>query len=296
MILRIFSELSKKVLGINRRNLCYIYQSNPRKYFPIADDKVLTKKYLTQANIPVPETYCVVSTMGEINYLWDNISQLNEFVIKPAKGRAGGGIIILNKSNDYWVSPSGRIYKELEVKKQMADIIFGVYSFGLWDKVLIEQRVKQHNVFNSIFSQGVADIRIIVYNHIPQMAMTRIPTAKSQGKANLHQGAIGVGVDIKSGCMTYGYNYTGYLTKHSDTGIEFKELPIPFWNEILDISKNTSYAVPLKYIGIDIVIDQKRGPLVMEINVRPGLEIQNVNRQGLREVLAKQQTCQGEKQ
>jgi len=33
---------------------------------------------------------------------------------------------------------------------------------------------------------------------------------------------------------------------------------------------------------MDLVVDATRGPLVLEINVRPGLEIQNVNRIGLR--------------
>lgn len=285
MKLKAINNFYKKVLGINQRNLGYIYPSNQRKHFPLADDKVLTKKLLYQLHIPVPETYCLVSTMGEINSLWDRVCQLEEFALKPAKGKGGGGILVLKKQNERWIDPSGNQNTDKDIRKHMADIIFGVYSFGLWDKVIVEYRVHLHPIFKNIFSEGVADIRIIVYNHIPKIAMARVPTHKSGGKANLHQGAIGVGIDIETGCMKDGYDYKGYFSKHPDTGVEFKGIQIPFWKEILGISRKTSQAVPLKYIGVDIVLDEEKGPLIMEINARPGLEIQNVNRQGLREIL-----------
>jgi len=283
--LKVITDFYEKVLGINQRNRSYIYPSNPRKFFPIADDKALTKKFLSQSNIPVLQTYCLISTMGEINSFWDKICQLNEFAIKPAKGRAGGGILVLKRQNETWIDSSGHLQTEKELKRHMADIIFGVYSFGLWDKVMVEYRVYPHPVFENIFPHGVADIRIIVYNHVPKIAMARIPTYKSQGKANLHQGAIGVSINIEIGCMGEGYDYKGYFSEHPDTGVRFKGIQIPFWKEILEISKKTSQTVPLRYIGVDIVLDKEKGPLVMEINARPGLEIQNVNRQGLGEIL-----------
>lgn len=276
---------STEILGINQRNLGYIYPSNPRKYFPVADDKALTKKKLSQFNIPVAPTYYLISTMGEINSLWDKICQLSEFAIKPSKGRAGGGILVLKRQDKSWISPSGKIYGNREVRKHMADIIFGVYSFGLWDKVMIEYRIYSHQVFLDIFPIGVADIRIIVYNNIPIMSMVRIPTEKSGGKANLHQGAIGVGVDLNIGLMKDGFDGLSYFSKHPDTDVKFKGNRLPFWKEILDMTKKTSYAVPLNYLGVDIVIDREKGPLIMEVNARPGLEIQNVNRSGLREIL-----------
>ena len=49
----------------------------------------------------------------------------------------------------------------------------------------------------------------------------------------------------------------------------------------MDIAYNCARAIPLGYIGIDICIDQALGPLVLEVNGRPGLEIQNVQQEGL---------------
>ena len=48
--MRFFSPGSPgKVLGINRRNLEYIFALNPRERFPLADDKVESKKLLREA-------------------------------------------------------------------------------------------------------------------------------------------------------------------------------------------------------------------------------------------------------
>jgi hypothetical protein len=37
----------------------------------------------------------------------------------------------------------------------------------------------------------------------------------------------------------------------------------------------------LGYIGADVVLDARRGPMVLELNARPGLAIQLANRAGL---------------
>ncbi|MDH5541911.1 MAG: alpha-L-glutamate ligase-like protein [Nitrospinota bacterium] len=282
LTIRSITDFYENVLGINQRNLDFIYPMNPREHFPIANDKIITKEHLALCNIATPETYCILSRMGEINSLWEKIDMLKEFVIKPAKGKQGGGILVLEKSDDGWITPSLREYGISEIRKHIADIIFGVYSFGLWDRALIEYRVHSHQVFLNIFPHGVADIRIILCNNSPIIGMVRIPTVKSNGKANLHQGAIGIGIDMKSGVLTEGYNKDGYYEKHPDSSIALRGIQLPFWDEILKMSVDSSLAVPLKYLGVDIVIDSERGVQVMEINARPGLEIQNVNRKGLR--------------
>jgi len=43
---------------------------------------------------------------------------------------------------------------------------------------------------------GLPDIRVIVYNRIPIVAMLRIPSKYSDGKANLHLGAYAAGIDL----------------------------------------------------------------------------------------------------
>jgi glutathione synthase/RimK-type ligase-like ATP-grasp enzyme len=39
-------------------------------------------------------------------------------------------------------------------------------------------------------------------------------------------------------------------------------------------------------VGVDLVIDVERGPLMLEVNARPGLQIQVINGEGLAPALA----------
>ena len=58
---------------------------------------------------------------------------------------------------------------------------------------------------------------------------------------------------------------------------------IPFWKEILETAINSQRAIPgLGFVGIDIVLDKEKGPMVLEVNARPGLSIQICNRAGLK--------------
>ena len=279
--------IEKVTMGINQRNLELVYPSNSRKDFPLADDKTLTKEILTKHNIPCAETYEIIHTVGSIRDKWHGVHDLENMVIKPAKGSGGGGILLLRKIDDAWHSGGIKI-SEQQVFQHLANIVFGVFSFGSNDKAIIEERIIPHPFFKEIYPQGVSDFRIILYKDEPVMAMLRVPTDQSGGRANLHQKAIGIGIDIENGTLQYGFDSKTYLKAHPDTDFPFFECPIPAWEEILSVSIQTSKAFPLNYLGIDIVLNEQQRPLVMEINARPGIEIQNVNRKGLKEIIRKQ--------
>jgi alpha-L-glutamate ligase-like protein len=113
------------------------------------------------------------------------------------------------------------------------------------------------------------------------MAMLRLPTRRSGGRANLHQGAIGAGVDLVSGITTRAVFCNRLAERHPDTGEPVVGIQVPRWTEVLDIARRVSQAVGLGYLGVDIVIDGRRGPLLLEANARPGLAIQIANGIGL---------------
>jgi len=278
-------EGAKHVLAINQRNLLYVYPHNLRRHFPLADNKLLTKEALIQLNVPVPVTHKVYRHFYELRKLEEDLSQFPEFVIKPAKGRGGSGIAVISgRKGADWVGVSGKVYTLQDLRKHISDIIFGVYSFGLNDEAMIESRVMQHKAMNTISPYGLADIRIIVFRHQPIMAMTRIPTLASDGKANLHQGAVGVGIDLESGRTHHAIHQGIPVNEHPDTGVALIGHSLPFWKKVLEITHLTAKSVPLGYLGIDIVLAPD-GPKVLEINVRPGIEIQNANMEGMREIL-----------
>ena len=211
--------------------------------------------------------------------------QYQSLAIKPANGSGGGGILILNQTdNGDWMKGSEH-HSDEQIHLYLANIIMGVYSLGSNDRVLIEECIVPHSFFHSIYDEGVPDFRVIVYKHEITLGMLRVPTDASDGKANLHQGGLGIGVDLETGRMTQAYNGNSYFDIHPDTQKQIKGVELPYWKEIIELSLKTAEVFPLKYLGVDIVIDQYKGPLIMEVNVRPGLGIQMVNRKGLAPIL-----------
>lgn len=275
-----------EVLSMNRRNLHFIYPRNPRKHFPIADDKLLAKEILVPAGVPMPQTYRIYSYFFELQKLGQELSAYRDFVIKPAQGSGGNGIIVIagRDAEGNWVGVGGKVYTLFDLQKHITDILYGIYSFDLGDRAIIESRVEQHPEMQALSPLGLADVRIILCDEQPVMSMTRVPTKQSNGKANLHQGAVGVAIDIETGITTHGRFLGADADVHPDTGIALAGRQIPHWPEIREVALRAARAVPLKYLGVDIVVSTQ-GPMLLEINVRPGLEIQNVNQRGMLGVL-----------
>jgi len=278
-------ERAANVLTMNKRNLNYIYPSNRRPDFPCADNKLLTKKMFEDCDVTVPSTLVSYSSFYELSTLADDLACHKDFVIKPASGSGGGGILVfINKEAEHWITPSGKRFTLADIKKHITDIIFGVYSFGLSDDAIIEQRITQHPEITRLSPHGLADMRLIVYQHQPVMCMARIPTLASDGKANLHQGAIGLGIDIKSGVSQHAILIDSDISHHPDTNEALINQQIPHWDRVIEMSSIAARKAPLKYLGIDISISDS-GPVLLEINVRPGLQIQNANQKGMRNML-----------
>ncbi|MBI5006766.1 MAG: hypothetical protein HZB95_06530 [Nitrosomonadales bacterium] len=278
-------ERAGKVLSMNKRNLHYIYTRNQRKHFPLADDKLLAKEVLGKAGVSMPRTHRIYSYFYELRTLESDLSAYEDFVIKPAQGSGGNGIIVIvGRQGDDWVGISGKIYTAFDLRKHISDIIFGIYSFDLGDRAIIESRIVQHAEMSELSPLGLADVRVIMCDERPVMSMTRVPTKQSDGKANLHQGALGIAIDIASGVTTDARFLGQPVEKHPDTGIALLGRTLPYWSEVIELAERAAQAVPLKYLGVDISISPD-GPLLLEINVRPGLEIQNVNGRGMLPVL-----------
>ena len=275
------------ILGINRRNLEYIQPNNPRSAFPLVDDKILTKRILVEVNIPVPETLAIIDNLFDIQQVIVKLSGKDAFVVKPARGRAGGGVLLTESvAEGLWRTPSGRKLSSEDLRRHIADILFGVYSFGrMGDSALVERKIVPHDFFRLIYNRGIPDIRVITYQGTPIVSMLRIPTDRSDGKANLHQGAIGVGIDTKTGITSNGVYRGKPISTHPDSGQDLANLQIPHWEAIIAYARKAADTVPLGYLGIDFVLDRSLGPLILELNARPGLQIQVVNQIGMLDIL-----------
>lgn len=271
------------VLGLNQRNADYIFRYNPRKNFSLVDDKRRTKQLAASAGIPVPELYGVVEIVHQIDSLPVLLGGHEDFVIKPAHGSGGDGILVITgKLSDRYRKCNGRLLDESELGFHVSNILSGGYSLGgLPDCALIEYRVEFDPVFESVSFQGVPDIRTLVFKGIPVLAMIRLPTRLSMGRANLHQGAVGVGIELSSGVTYGGVWHEDAVDHHPDTGAAVAGIEIPHWNEILALAARCYDLTQMGYIGVDVVIDKHQGPLMLEINARPGLSIQLAGKLGV---------------
>lgn len=275
------------VIGINERNIRYVNALNPRKLLIRVDDKLLTKQLADQAGIPNPALYGVIANARDMKNLPAMINHPDGFVVKPALGSQGKGIIVVEGPlKEGWRLASGRRLNIEDLKFQINNMISGMYSLGGQpDKALIEYRVKFDDVFGKISFKGVPDIRVIVLKGIPVFAMLRLPTAESDGKANLHKGGVGVGIDLTTGLSKRAMQHDQLIELHPDTAHPLENIHTPYWDDILLMAARSYDVTGLGYIGVDIVLDRDRGPLLLELNARPGISIQIANREGLRFVL-----------
>ncbi|MEZ4401240.1 MAG: sugar-transfer associated ATP-grasp domain-containing protein [Kofleriaceae bacterium] len=277
-----------ELVGINQRNVLLVYANNPRRYYPIADDKLLAKQLLAAAGVPVSETLHVCDGLFAIPQVLAALADREQVVIKPANGSGGQGILVVGErlGPGRWRRAGGDELRADEVQRHLAEIILGSFTSMLADKAFVERRIRPHRLFHELWPDGLCDLRIITLAARPVMAMVRVPTRESEGRANLHQGGLGLAIELATGRTFRAVHRGRSVTHHPESAMPLVDLVLPHWAETLDVARRAAAAVPLGYLGCDVVVDVDQGPLVLEINARPGLEIQNVHGYGLGRAIA----------
>src|SRR5438874_193777 len=272
------------ILGINKRNAAFILDHNPRSLYPLVDDKLRMRDLCGEIRVPMPEIYASLDSHSSLRRLDELLKDREEFVVKPNRGSAGRGVLVIigrsgsillpdpvAGSRRYKTSPSpsregthfrrhnGEILSRDHLRQHLSDVLSGMYSLGaLPDRAIIQQRVRLHPAFEPLAYQGIPDIRVVLYRNEPAMAMLRLPTKESSGRANLHQGGLGVGIDLASGLTHHAVQRNRMIVYHPDTGAPVVGMRLPFWNQVLSMSRRVAEAVGLGYLGVDIVIDEEQ--------------------------------------
>ncbi|WP_163557163.1 alpha-L-glutamate ligase-like protein [Halomonas sp. NO4] len=275
---------TRGIVGMNRRNIRYIGRYNDRRLYPLVDDKLKTKLLAERHGITTPALIGTVTTQFGVKHIREMITDVAGFVIKPAKGSGGKGILVVERvEGDRYIKPSGVALTLADLERHVSNILSGLYSLGgTPDVAVVEALINFDERFSAYTYEGVPDIRVVVFRGYPVMAMMRLSTAASDGKANLHQGAVGVGLDIATGRALRGVQFDRTRQAHPDTGHELASLVIPEWRTLLLLAASCYEVTGLGYLGTDMVLDRDRGPMLLELNARPGLAIQMANGEGLR--------------
>jgi alpha-L-glutamate ligase-like protein len=277
---------SHGVLGMNARNIGGILGHNPRALFPIVDDKLQLIEICRRVGVATPKVFAVFERHGDLRHLGETLAASPDCVIKPARGSSGRGIVLLTGvAEGGFRRNNGSIATLGELRRHISDLFSGLYSLGgRPDRAMIQQRLRTHPALERISYRGTPDVRVLVYRGEPALAMLRLPTLESNGRANLHQGGVGVGVDVDSGQTGRAIWHNRVVDRHPDTGETLAGRDVPDWPAILNAAKIVARATGLGYLGVDVIPD-KAGPMVLEANARPGLAIQSANGMGLRRVL-----------
>lgn len=275
---------ARQILGLNARQQMF-KSLNSGRAMRVCNSKLLTKEVLSEAGVLVPELYATFDSMEQVReYDFGKIE--TSFVVKPSAGSGGKGILIIRKKlpqKDRWLGVDGRELSADDIRLHVNDILEGQYStFGVTHEAFVEERVPRHTAFKRYSYRGTPDVRVIVYNSVPVMAMLRLPTEESEGRANLHQGAIGVGIDIASGVTLQGVRKGKKVRFVPGSQRKLNGLKIPKWLSVLKTSVAAADAAGLMYGGIDILLHKDKGPMVVELNQSPGLGIQIANMAGLK--------------
>jgi alpha-L-glutamate ligase-like protein len=288
-----------KLLGMNSRNLDYIRPYNRKKAKKLADDKILSKRVLKKGGIPVPKLLAKIRSVEELeNFDWSSLP--SGFALKPNRGYGGGGIMVVygrkkisknddaeNPTSPVWIKSDGSRVTVEDLKSHILNILDGAFSLAnMPDIAFFEERLTLLKLFKPYAYKGIPDIRVIVFNRIPVMAMLRLPTKESGGKANLQQGGIGVGIDLATGVTTTAVLGKGKIIDYvPGTRMLLSGIRIPYWKDILLLAVKSQEVSGMGFLGADVAIDRERGPVFLEINARPGLSIQVANLSGLKERL-----------
>jgi len=285
-----FFKNSRKLLGMNSRNLEFIRPFNRLRAKRLADDKLLSKRILKKNNIAVPRLLAKIKTIEDLeNFDWQSLP--NSFALKPNRGFGGEGIIVVygkkKGRDDAWIKADRSLITVEDLRSHIRNILDGSFSLSNTpDIAFFEERLQLLKLFKPYTYKGIPDIRVIVFNKVPVMAMLRLPTKESGGKANLQQGAIGVGVDMATGVTTTAIQGKNrFIEKIPDTRLAVSGIKIPHWKDILYLASQTQEISNLGFLGVDIAIDKDHGPVILELNARPGLSIQVANLAGLAERL-----------
>src|SRR5258708_4570437 len=260
---------------------------NSTKARRIADSKLLMFRTLKKAGIATPDVYKKFKEPKDVlEFNWESLP--DSFAVKPSRGFGGEGIIVVKKrfGPTTWITTQRTKVTSEDLKLHVLDILEGAYSMkNVPDVAFIQEYVGRHKTFRKYSYRGTPDIRVIVFNKIPVMAMLRLPTKESGGKANLHQGAIGVGIDIATGITTRAIWHGESIKYKPDTNRKLHGIKIPNWTTVLETAVNAASVSGLGFAGVDIVLHPETGPMVLELNARPGLQIQLANMAGLKKRL-----------
>ena len=135
--------------------------------------------------------------------------------------------------------------------------------------IVVQELINQNETISAINPTSINTVRILslltqsdvkIYSSILRMGVD------GNRVDNISQGGIACGISRNGVLKKCAYNYRGdRYYKHPTTGIEFNNIKIPNYNEIVNLVKKAHPAIPkFRLVSWDIVLDNNTMPLLLE--------------------------------
>ncbi|KAF5061551.1 Sugar-transfer associated ATP-grasp [anaerobic digester metagenome] len=267
---------------------------NDRNYYSLLDNKYLFERFFDQHHINVPASVAhsfnsLVFTdnmvlqfktagdlLGIIEMLTGKLLESEYIFIKKMHGSGGG-------RNIFKVS-----YSSLKGDKPALQKLFNAL---IRSDFIFQEQLVQHEALNRLNPYCVNTLRIETFTN--RQGISRVIAGNMRiglNKAhvdNVSSGGAFIGIDMDRGVLreeafsdfTHGRGKTHRL--HPETGLLFRDYPLPYFREIIDLVESAARLVPmLRIIGWDVAITAK-GPVLIEANEQPSLMFAEIGQKGM---------------
>lgn len=190
--------------------------------------------HLAATGAPVPPTVAHMRTARHLRRL-PATDLPDAWACKPNRSLGGQGILLVGARGEQgWTSLSGRAVSEADVTFHVRQVLDGEFSPGGHDTALFEPLLRPHEDIAELAAAGLPDVRVLCDGAHPRAAMLRLPTVRSDGRANLHAGGVGAAVDLRTGRISGAVADRQWVSSHPDTGAPLEGRLVPYWHDVLD--------------------------------------------------------------
>jgi len=258
-------------------------------YYTIGENKIIIEQFFKALKISQPITLCILlfgyvysSGMERLTFdqVYRELIQNNpeKLFVKPAGGYGGKGIHIFHKKDrGHYVTEDN-----VSFDQNFLDTI------GKDQDYIVQYGITQHREISEIYPESVNTFRIITENKngVARVVCAMLRMGRGHKEVdNVSSGGICVNIDISTGKLgDYAMSYDEEkIDHHPDTHVAFRNITISKWDEILKFATVSASKMPfLTYLGWDIALTPD-GPVAIEINRTPFLDVLETLSGGLRE-------------
>jgi len=262
------AKRTKLFHNIRRVDRCFEGESK------IFYDKLGFKKMMNENNILTPKTYAIVDRKKRLEKFWDEVKELDTFVLKPDRMSEGRGIRVLEKTDnpEIWREMNGDNISVDTIHKEIIGHLNRMTNNrrvrGDRNKVFAEERIFVHKSLKdfSIYN-GIVDFR--VYVMIDQKfkkkevlyAKMRCPNKESGGMGNTAKGATALFIDV-DGVVKDSDIFNNVTTKYKKTN--YSGVKMPMWDKVKERAEEVGALFKSPFHSVDMTVNEDGEVVVIE--------------------------------